>query len=120
MQTKPRPTAVFCAGDIIAIGASYALRQSGFHVPNDVAIMGYDDLFIASIAEVPLTTVAQPKYHLGSLAAKKLLSLINNEKVESEVLQPTLTIRNSCGSRNYRDKTAPTSASFTLDYKHKN
>ena len=120
LQTKPRPTAVFCAGDIIAIGASYALRQSGFHVPNDVAIMGYDDLFIASIAEVPLTTVAQPKYHLGSLAAKKLLSLINNEKVESEVLQPTLTIRNSCGSRNYRDKTAPTSASFTLDYKHKN
>jgi len=120
LQTKPRPTAVFCAGDIIAIGASFALRQSGFGVPSDIAVMGYDDLFLASIAEVPLTTVAQPKYNLGSLAARKLLALIKGEKVESEILQPTLTIRDSCGSKSgRRNKSIAMAASFSLDYKHK-
>ena len=119
LQRTPQPTAVFCAGDIIAIGASYALRQSGFRVPEDISVIGYDDLFLATIAEVPLTTVAQPKYHLGSIAARKLLALINGKKVESEILQPTLTIRNTCGGKNKKGKQEATAANFKLSYEHK-
>jgi len=116
LQKKPRPTAIFCDGDIVAIGASYALRQSGIGVPEDIAVIGYDDLFISNIAEVPLTTVAQPKYHLGTLAAKKLLALIEGNKVESEILQPTLTIRDSCGQKTPKPKGKETAAHFKLDY----
>ncbi len=119
LQRKPRPTAIFCSGDIIAIGASYALRQAGFAVPEDIAIIGYDDLFLASIAEVPLTTVAQPKYHLGTLAGKKLMDLIKGNPVESEILQPTLTIRNSCGVKIKSDKEKTTAADFRLNYQPK-
>jgi LacI family transcriptional regulator, galactose operon repressor len=120
MQKKPRPTAVFCAGDIIAIGASFALRQSGFRVPDDIAIIGFDDLFLASIAEIPLTTIAQPKYHLGSLAAEKLMNLINKNKEESEILQPTLTLRDSCGLKCRKSKiNKATAASFKNNYQHK-
>jgi len=119
LQTSPQLTAVFCAGDIIAIGASYALRQSGFRVPEDIAIMGFDDLFLASIAEVPLTTVAQPKYNLGALSARKLSALIRGEKVRREILHPTLTIRNSCGEK--KSEQGPeeaTAANFKMQYKH--
>jgi len=119
LQHSPRPTAVFCAGDIIAIGASYALRQSGFEVPGDIAIVGYDDLFIASIAEIPLTTVAQPKYHLGSLAAANLLQLIDGNKVKSEIMQPNLTIRQSCGRKKIEPSRGATAANFSIQYKHK-
>jgi DNA-binding LacI/PurR family transcriptional regulator len=97
LAAEPRLTAVFAAGDIIAIGASYAIRESGLRVPEDIAIVGFDDLPLASIAEVPLTTVAQPKYELGELAAKKLCAWLRGEKVESEVLAPSLVVRDSCG-----------------------
>jgi DNA-binding LacI/PurR family transcriptional regulator len=119
LQSNPRPTAVFCAGDIIAIGASFALRQSGFNVPDDIALVGYDDLFIASIAEIPLTTVAQPKYHLGSLAARKLMDMIAGKEVNSEILQPTLTIRQSCGSHKKEGAHEATAAEFKIQYQHK-
>ena len=119
LQKKPRPSAVFCAGDIIAIGASYALRQSGFRVPEDIAVIGYDDLFLASIAEVPLTTVSQPKYHLGSLSARKLLGLIQGREIETEILQPTLTIRDSCGIKKNKSKFRATAANFKMNFEHK-
>jgi len=120
LQMSPQPTAVFCAGDIIAIGASYALRQSGFRVPEDIAIIGFDDLFLASIAEVPLTTVAQPKYNLGALAGRKLLTLISGEKAKGEILQPTLTIRNSCGEKKREQGSEEaTAANFKMQYKPK-
>lgn len=119
LQRKPRPTAVFCAGDIIAIGASYALRQAGYGVPSDIAVIGFDDLFLASIAEVPLTTVAQPKYNLGELSARKLLELIDGKEADSEILEPTMTIRNSCGCLSKDGKQHATAADFKLQYKQK-
>jgi LacI family transcriptional regulator len=99
LERKPRPTGVFCASDIVAIGASYAIRESGLRVPQDIALVGFDDLFFASIAEVPLTTVAQPKYELGVLAAKKLQAIMQGKTTKSAVLEPHLVIRNSCGER---------------------
>lgn len=118
LQIKPRPTAVFCAGDIIAIGASYALRQAGFAVPEDIAVIGYDDLFLSSIAEVPLTTVSQPKYNLGEMAARKLLALISGKQIESDILQPTMTLRDSCGEKKKMKRKA-TAADFKRNYQHK-
>lgn len=99
LRRQPRPTAVFCASDIVAIGASYAIRESGLRVPGDIALVGFDDLFFASFAEVPLTTVAQPKYELGALAAKKLQALMQGKTTKSAVLEPRLVIRDSCGGR---------------------
>ena len=99
LEQRPQPTAVFCASDIVAIGASYAIRESGLRVPEDIALVGFDDLFFASIAEVPLTTIAQPKYELGVLAAKKLRVLMQGKATKSAVLEPRLVIRESCGER---------------------
>lgn len=99
LKNKIIPDAVFCASDIIAIGASYAIREKGLKVPDDIAIVGFDDLFIAAIAEVPLTTIAQPKYELGKIAASKLLALMDGKKVKSEILEPKLIVRCSCGSK---------------------
>lgn len=111
LEQRPPPTAVFCASDIVAIGASYAIRESGLRVPADIALVGFDDLFFASIAEVPLTTIAQPKYELGVLAAKKLRVLMQGKATKSAVLEPRLVIRESCGERLSAKSTALASGS---------
>lgn len=99
LKRNPVPDAVFCASDITAIGASFAIREAGLRVPEDIAIVGFDDLFISAIAEVPLTTISQPKYELGKLAGSKLLALMEGKEVSSEILEPKLRIRCSCGSK---------------------
>ena len=62
-----RPDAVFAASDIMAIGALRALREAGLRVPEDVAVVGFDDLPQAARTEPPLTTVRQPIYRLGAI-----------------------------------------------------
>ncbi|HET9169217.1 MAG TPA: LacI family DNA-binding transcriptional regulator [Actinospica sp.] len=68
-----RPTAVFCANDLLALGVLQALFAAGVDVPRDMAIVGYDDIEFASAAAVPLTSVRQPAATMGSLAAELLL-----------------------------------------------
>jgi LacI family transcriptional regulator len=68
-----RPTAVFCANDLIALGVLQHLIQHGVDVPGDMAIIGYDDIEFAAAAAVPLTSVAQPRHQLGRAAAEMLL-----------------------------------------------
>lgn len=92
---KPRPTAIFACSDIVAIGAIHAIREQGLRVPQDVAIIGFDDLFFASFSEVPLSSVAQPKYEIGVRAAEKLLQIIDGKNVESEILKPSIVVRHS-------------------------
>ncbi len=70
------PTAIFAASDMMAIGALKTLREAGQRVPGDVALVGYDDLTIASAVEPPLTTVRQPISQLGSMAASLLLDFL--------------------------------------------
>src|SRR5690606_20542711 len=60
-----RPTAVFCANDMVALGLEQQLLRDGIRVPEDIAIVGYDDLEWASVSSVPLTTVRQPRQGLG-------------------------------------------------------
>jgi LacI family transcriptional regulator len=73
MSARRRPTAAFCANDLVAVGLLQHLTQQGVRVPDDVAIVGYDDIDYAAAAAVPLTSVAQPRHELGRTAARLLL-----------------------------------------------
>jgi LacI family transcriptional regulator len=67
-----RPTAVIAFNDIIAVGALHAVRGHGLRVPQDISIIGVDDIAIAAHTHPPLTTIGQPKYHMGKLAVQTL------------------------------------------------
>jgi LacI family transcriptional regulator, repressor for deo operon, udp, cdd, tsx, nupC, and nupG len=97
---KP-PTAIFAANDAMAIGAIKAVRHRGGRVPDDVAIVGFDDIQMASIFEPGVTTIAQPMFDIGKQAMKLLLQLIDGEEVERRqfVLPDRLVIRESCGGK---------------------
>jgi len=70
------PTAVFAVNDIIALGALRAAQLAGMHVPEDMSIIGMDDIFAAMTSNPPLTTIAKPKYAIGVTAARYLLARI--------------------------------------------
>lgn len=94
------PTAYFAQDDYMAIGIREALFEKGFRIPEDVALMGFDDTEIASFAGIDLTTISQKKYDMGEMGAKTLIEKI--EKTSSGVasqliLEPGLIIRKSCG-----------------------
>ena len=97
LKIKNRPTAIFAVCDMTAWGAMQAIRQVGLRVPEDIAMVGFDDLKIASLMEVPLTTIAQPKYEMGKIAATKLIKKIEHKKVRGTILKPKLVIRKSSG-----------------------
>ena len=73
----PMPTALVCTNDILAIIAINALRNMGYAVPEDVSVVGFDDISMASHIGVPLTTAAQDAYELGTIASQKLLERLN-------------------------------------------
>jgi LacI family transcriptional regulator len=74
MPARRRPTAVFCANDLLAIGFLQQMIQHGVDVPGEMAIVGYDDIEFAAAAAVPLSSVRQPRYELGRRAAELLLA----------------------------------------------
>lgn len=76
LPATERPTGVFCANDLVAIGLLQGLVTNGMRVPHDVAIVGYDDIDFAAAAAVPLSSVAQPRRDLGTAAAELLLAEI--------------------------------------------
>ncbi len=73
MPAKTRPTAVFCANDLIALGVLQEMTRNRVRVPEDISIVGYDDIEFAAAAAVPLTSVRQPRLELGRTAARLLL-----------------------------------------------
>ncbi|MDO5092268.1 MAG: LacI family DNA-binding transcriptional regulator [Propionibacteriaceae bacterium] len=90
-----RPTAAFCANDMLAIGLLQGLLARGLRVPEDVAIVGYDDIDFAAAAAVPLSSVAQPRRELGRAAAQLLLAEIAGGGHQHVEHQPTLVVRES-------------------------
>jgi len=95
------PTAVFCANDVIAIGALHAAHAAGLHVPGDLSIVGLDDIYAAATTSPPLTTVAKPKYEIGRQAAMFLLERIVGEGPEMPrrlLLAGRLQVRGSTAS----------------------
>ncbi|MET7656062.1 MULTISPECIES: LacI family DNA-binding transcriptional regulator [unclassified Streptomyces] len=97
-----RPTAVFCANDLLALGVLQAMYAAGINVPEDLAIVGYDDIEFAAAAAVPLTSVRQPAVTMGALAAGMLLEETEEgtagggrHEHRRVVLQPELVVRRS-------------------------
>lgn len=92
------PDAVFCAGDEIAMGAINALRDKNLKVPDDVDVLGFNDIYSASIFYPKLTTISQPMYDMGSVGMRMLIKMINGEEVQQKhfVLSHELIIRDSC------------------------
>lgn len=72
---RPRPTAILCGNDVLAAGASVALREAGLAIPGDVSLTGFDDIDIAALIEPPLTTVRVPQAEMGEAAARLVLGL---------------------------------------------
>jgi DNA-binding LacI/PurR family transcriptional regulator len=101
MGKNPRPTAIFAYCDDLAIGASAGIRKTGHSIPQDVALVGYDDIPYAAHLEVPLTTIAQPAYTMGKAACEVLLKRISSggePKTKHIVFEPKLIVRKSCGA----------------------
>ncbi|AUA09885.1 LacI family DNA-binding transcriptional regulator [Streptomyces malaysiensis subsp. malaysiensis] len=96
---SPRPTAVFCANDLLALGVLQALFAAGVSVPGEVALVGYDDIEFAAAAAVPLTSVRQPAFRMGHTAAELLIEETGEDADTHHhrriVLQPELVVRDS-------------------------
>jgi LacI family transcriptional regulator len=92
-----RPTAVFCANDLLALGLLQQVVRLGLRVPEDVAIVGYDDIEFAQAATVPLTTVSQPRERLGRTAVQLLLEQRRaaDSQPRQVVFEPELVVRDS-------------------------
>jgi LacI family transcriptional regulator len=99
LPKKRRPDAVFAANDLVALGVLQALTLAGVRVPDDIAIIGYDDIDFAASAAIPLSSVRQPAHELGSSAATLLLDVIANPSVAVRhiTLKPELVVRRSTG-----------------------
>ena len=100
MSGKNRPEAIFAASDNIALGVMDAAGKLGLRIPEDLALVGFDDTEFSSNAKINLTTVSQKKYEMGTLGVQILLDLINGQEhgsVNKIVLEPELIIRKSCG-----------------------
>ncbi|TDD82948.1 LacI family transcriptional regulator [Actinomadura rubrisoli] len=98
MAMSPVPNGVFCANDLLAIGVINELCRLGVRVPEDIAVIGYDDIELAASAAVPLTTIRQPRHELGWEAAELALAEIREGKSHQHrqvVLTPDLVIRES-------------------------
>lgn len=94
-----RPTAVFVASDIQALGAMQAIQESGLRVPEDMAIVGFDDIELAEY--VGLTTIKQPMFQMGQRAVERLMALINdpNSPRQHRRIETELIVRDSCGAK---------------------
>jgi LacI family transcriptional regulator len=101
LKKEPRPTAVFATNDIVAVGAWRTLLEEGVRVPQDMSIIGFDDIEIGRFLIPPLTTVGQPSREIGEKAVELLLQRINekerfaNKPPTSVIISPTLHVRGS-------------------------
>lgn len=95
---KKPPEAIFSSNDEMAIGAIFALKDKGYSVPKDVAVIGFDNLVLSSYITPALTTVKRPMYEMGLLSTHTLFNMLNGGEVNKSVtLSTELVIRDSCG-----------------------
>jgi LacI family transcriptional regulator len=102
LPSRQRPTAVFCTNDLLALGMLQQLIQQGLSVPEDIAIVGYDDIDFAAAAAVPLTSVRQPRQLLGRRATELLLgeAIRDPNHVHQQIqFTPELVVRESSAPR---------------------
>jgi LacI family transcriptional regulator len=100
LDQSPDITAIFAASDELAMGAISAAYQLGIKVPDELSIIGYDNLSIAEMAIPPLTSVAQPLTEMGEVAANMLFEILNHDKVvDSRIMPHQIKERNSVKER---------------------
>ena len=94
-----RPTAIFAANDVTALGVLEVAEGLGLRVPEDLSLVGYDDISYASLPRIQLTTVAQPAVEMGQIASDWLFSRIESDDVSplQRVLNPRLVVRSTTG-----------------------
>jgi LacI family transcriptional regulator len=94
------PTAVFAANDYMALGTYQAVMEEGLKVPEEIAIVGFNDIEFTSMKGIELTTIGQKKYEMGALSVENLVEKIEGRKVhppQEIILKPELIIRRTCG-----------------------
>jgi len=97
LSLTPRPTAVFCLNDMIALGVIATLEDKGLRVPEDMSVVGFDNIQAAGMCRPALTTISQPAYEIGRIAYKILMDTLSGaspNRVEL-ILEPELIVRNS-------------------------
>jgi DNA-binding LacI/PurR family transcriptional regulator len=101
LRRKQRPTALFAGNDTIAIGAMAAIRDAGLRIPEDIAVVGFDDLPFAAYLNPRLTTVRTHAAEQGAYAARAAIELLDGAHVgiKKNIVPLELVIRESCGSR---------------------
>ncbi|MBW1805199.1 MAG: LacI family DNA-binding transcriptional regulator [Deltaproteobacteria bacterium] len=101
MPKQKCPTSIFVSNDDMALGALEAIMDMGLKVPEDIALVGFNDVETASLPSIALTTVSQQSYKMGGLGAQRLIDKIEKrrgyKKKFQVVLEPELIIRKSCG-----------------------
>ena len=108
LTRRPRPTAVFATNDSMAIGLLGAARELRVQIPEDLAVIGFDNVVIARYLNPPLTTVTVDAFELGRKAAEMMLATVetaNEQPPERAVLPAVLTVRESCGARRHSELT---------------
>ncbi len=101
LNSAKKPTAAFCANDLLALGVMRGLMKRGISIPGDIALVGYDDVEFASVLATPLTSIRQPKYELGHAAAELLFDetvSLTTHQHKHIVYQPELVVRASSRS----------------------
>ncbi|MDK2800917.1 MAG: LacI family transcriptional regulator, repressor for deo operon, udp, cdd, tsx, nupC, and nupG [Clostridiales bacterium] len=97
LSLKDKPSAVFAVSDILAIGALKTIKDEGLKVPQDIGVVGFDNIQFANMMNPTLTTIEQPRYQMGVEAAEMLIKRIKDkkQKVENVILDHQLIIRES-------------------------
>ncbi|VVM37551.1 HTH-type transcriptional repressor CytR [Pseudomonas fluorescens] len=105
LALSARPSALFCENDEMAIGALKRIKQMGLRVPEDISLVGFDDIPFAQYCDPPLTTIAQPAENFGRKAVEMLIALIEKKPLEQRhvILPFELTLRNSTAAVKARD-----------------
>ncbi len=96
VRMKELPTAIFATTDLTAIGAMRAIKEKGMKVPDDISIIGYDDVTISSYIDPPLTTMRIRKQELGREAVSELIRLLEDKEGKRIILQAELIVRGTC------------------------
>lgn len=96
-RSQPLPDAIFAYSDITALKIMEAAEDCGIHIPEDVSLLGYDNISFASLPRIDLTTVSQRKFHAGEIAVGRLLEQIRGSRERTvDLLQPELIVRSTC------------------------
>lgn len=100
-ELTPKPTAIICYNDLVAIGAYRGLRDLGLRIPDDVALIGFDGIEEGEYIDPPLTTIAVPVENLSQLAVQLLLDRMSRKVTEQQrrTISPQLLVRGSCGAK---------------------